>query len=167
MEHATSTRDAVDIIANAPRGMSWLYPVCDANADCVIIEAGKHLPEGEYFNPLQYVNNSDVLALLPDQAFLDAHSSNDIFNQGIYVRSMNWTYPEEYLVFNEALYELAGMPYTRPSGVPLASSSNRLRMRMMTPNAVCIITSSLLSAKPFLILLSFLTMQLSQSTAFR
>lgn len=111
MEYATSTRDAIDIIANAPRGMSWLYPICDANADCVIIEAGKHLPKGEYFNPLQYVNNSDVLALLPDQAFLDAHSSNDIFNQGIYVRSMNWTYPEEYLGFNEALYELAGMPY--------------------------------------------------------
>ena len=30
-DHATSTEEAIEIMANATRGVPWIYPLCDGN----------------------------------------------------------------------------------------------------------------------------------------
>jgi hypothetical protein len=110
MDYAISTDDAVNIVASSQRGVTWLYPICDASS-CVVVEAGKYLPEGESFNPLQYVNSTKVLNALPNKEFYEQYNSNNIFDRGIFARPMNYKYPSEYLDYNEGLYSLANIPY--------------------------------------------------------
>ena len=48
-------------MAEAQRGTPFLYPLCDASGDCVIVESGKYTNEsGAQFNPLQYVTDAKV-----------------------------------------------------------------------------------------------------------
>mmetsp|Transcript_1046 Transcript_1046/g.1706 ORF Transcript_1046/g.1706 Transcript_1046/m.1706 type:complete len:656 (-) Transcript_1046:223-2190(-) len=110
-DQAGNTSHAVELIAETQRGTTWLYPLCDAQGDCRVIEAGKYLPPGQAFDPLQYIDNDDLKAVLPSASFYQKHSSDDIFDRGMYTRPINWVYPAEYLDYNEALYDFAGVSY--------------------------------------------------------
>lgn len=110
-DSAMNTSHAVEIVASAERGTTWLYPICDGEGDCVVIEAGKYLPPGEAFNPLQYVDSKEVRNALPSEEFFQTHSSDDIFDRGMYARPMDWTYPTDFLSYNEGLFALAGVEY--------------------------------------------------------
>lgn len=108
---ALNTSHATAIVAATQRGTTWLYPICDAAGSCATLEAGKYLPAGAAFDPLQYVDSAELKAVLPDAAFFRAHSAEAIFDRGLYARPMDWAFPDEYLAFNEALFEFAGVPY--------------------------------------------------------
>ncbi|CAM9951940.1 unnamed protein product [Ectocarpus fasciculatus] len=111
LDRAVSTAAAIEIIAEAPRGVSWIYPVCDGTGVCVVVEAGPYMDPGEAFNPLQYVNSSKVKAALPSADFYQENPSPCTFDRGIFVRGMDFKYPEQYLSYNEGLYEVAGIQY--------------------------------------------------------
>lgn len=117
LDTAVNTSHAVQLMAAAPRGVTWLYPICDGNGDCVIVEAGQYMEDDESFDPLQYVNNSDVKEALPSQDFYDTHSSQKYFHNGLYARPMDYTYPAEYLDYNKNLYALVDAPYSDSADV--------------------------------------------------
>lgn len=110
-DRALNTPDAVELVASTERGTTWLYPICDMQGDCVTIEAGRYTAPGEPFNPLQFVNSSELRNALPSEEFYATHSSDDIFDRGMYTRPIDWRFPEEYLEFNKGLYDLAGVPF--------------------------------------------------------
>lgn len=80
-DHASSTEAAVDLIASTERGCTWLYCVCDMQGHAAVVEAGKYIPSGEPFDPLQYVNSTELKALLPNEEFLSLYSSDDIYDR--------------------------------------------------------------------------------------
>ncbi len=111
LDYAQNTAEAVEIIASAPRGVTWLYPICDGQGECVVIESGKYTPEGTPFAPLQYVNNSKVLTALPSAEFFVNNPSPCKYDRGIFVRPMDFQYPSQYLDFNEGLFAVGEIPY--------------------------------------------------------
>jgi hypothetical protein len=111
LDNAKSTPGAIEIVASAPRGVTWLYPICDGNGVCVVIEAGKYLKPGESFNPLQYVSSQKVKDALPSAEFYEANPSPCLFDRGIFVRTMDFEYPSQYLDYNAGLYAVGGIAY--------------------------------------------------------
>lgn len=110
VHRAKTTVELVDIVADAGRGCSWLYPACDATGDCVSVESGIHRTDS--FDPLMYVEKWHALrVLLPSDAFIAEHSSESSYRKGMYVRRANYSYPLEYLSFNSDLFRLADVPY--------------------------------------------------------
>lgn len=122
-DHATSTEEAIEIMANATRGVPWIYPLCDGNGDCVIVESGVSMNSYKEFDPRRFLSvlEFNLQKLLPSNEFILAHNSSSHFDRGLFLRTMDYQYPEEYLQFNEALFENAGIPYNGSNWGPLGS----------------------------------------------
>lgn len=108
-ETARSTADAVTIMANARRGCPWLYPLCDNQGKCVMIEGGPYTTNTT-LDPLPYVTDEKLKALLPTRDFLQAHSSDAIFRNGLYIRDSSFS-AAEYYRFNPSLFAHANVSY--------------------------------------------------------
>ena len=116
LEHATDLASAVDYVVDAHRGAAFLYPMCDASGDCAVLESGAWLPTGTPDDPLQYVDRKlKDAGLVPDAAFIKDHPlPPNVFRNGLYVRTMNYTDADlmaPFLKFNQGLFEYAKVPY--------------------------------------------------------
>lgn len=105
--HAKTTREAIELIENAGRGVSWLYQICDATGDCVVIEAGKY--EETPTDPLTYVSFL-VRPFVPKKEFIEKYSPIPS-RKGMYVRDIDYVFPKEFFQFNKRLIEFTGTPY--------------------------------------------------------
>jgi hypothetical protein len=100
IQYGSTANEAVSYIRKAPRSVSWIYIIADGNADkACIIEAGCNKVAADF---LDYPPD-DLKILLPNDEFIKEHSSVP-FEDGIMVRWSNYCYPNEYLQFNENLY---------------------------------------------------------------
>jgi hypothetical protein len=97
IQFGPSAAEAVNVMVNATRGVSWDYIIADGTTDrACIVEAGCS------------TNNPDFLAYvptglkphLPDQTFINSHQSTP-FQNGIMVRWNDYQYPADYLGFNQ------------------------------------------------------------------
>lgn len=123
-DYANSTSDAINIIKQAQRGCSWLYPLCDSTGDCAIVEAlATTNVSAEDYNPLRFIPSTHhgLLRALPNATFIRQHASNDIWINGGYARRANWSYPLDYLKFNPALFALDHYPYNASGFLPTGS----------------------------------------------
>ena len=84
--------------------------MCDASG-CVVIEAGASEPTSELPNPLLKVKNEKVLALLPtiEQLRAEGQGVGMRYDRGIFVRPMDYKYPDALLNFNDALFAHANV----------------------------------------------------------
>lgn len=121
--HADNTTDALELIRTAQRGCPWFYPLCDASGHCVVVEALARMAEGgpADLNPLQYVNRNEkkLKVLLPTADFIRAHAGQGVqWLDGAFVRGTEYSYPIEYLAYNERLLALANMTYNASAFAP-------------------------------------------------
>jgi hypothetical protein len=101
IQFGKSADEAVEIMANAHRGVAWDYIIADGTNDkACIVEAGCSIDEPNFleFPP------DDLKEILPDAVFIKNHQSTE-FRKGLMVRWNGYRYPEEYLKFNEKLWE--------------------------------------------------------------
>jgi hypothetical protein len=106
--HRCGTADeVVERIADAPRGVSWLYPVADRSGRAFVVEAGRRLEPAEpfpYFEciPRQYRRR------LPDRTYI--RRSRERYGtppprHGLVARAADYRYPEGYVAdWNEGLW---------------------------------------------------------------
>lgn len=108
---AKNADEAVDVIADAPRGVSWLYPVADSSGKAGIVEA--HCKIKMTLDQLiKYLLSFPPRRLkkhLPDKNFIKANllkysdKDRELLCKGLMVRWNNYAYPVSYLDFNEGL----------------------------------------------------------------
>lgn len=100
IEQGADAQEAVDVMVDAQRGVSWLYAIADGKNDrSCVVEAGAY---GQALDFLQY---APILmrSFLPDEKFLLAHPGVP-FQNGLMVRWNDYQYPTEYLQFNKGLW---------------------------------------------------------------
>lgn len=100
-QNSGSAHEAVKLIKNINRGVSWNYVVADGKNNCsCIVEAGSTATSDDFisFVAEKYKN------IVPNEAFISVNKSAE-FDKGVMVRWNNYSYPEEYLKFNEKLWE--------------------------------------------------------------
>lgn len=100
-QHARSAGEAVKIIADMHKGVSWNYIIADGKNDrSCVVEAGASGPEPDFtvFPPKEYAK------LLPDKKFIKNHCAQS-FTNGIMVRWNDYEYPQEFISFNPALWD--------------------------------------------------------------
>jgi hypothetical protein len=109
IENGCSCDEAVDIMAQSPRGVSWNYILADGTAQkACVVEAAAATPN---LDPLAYPPDR-LKACLPDRAFLETHPHPAAENKnGLMVRWNSYEYPQAYLDFNCKLFEACGKPY--------------------------------------------------------
>lgn len=117
---ANDTAGALDTIVAAARGCPYLYSVLDAAGAGAIVEAGAYDAGSAVPDTLSYITDPALLALLPDAAFLAAHSAPD-YRHGVYVRPMGYEIDPAFLAFNPGLFARAGMPYNASAFGPAGS----------------------------------------------
>jgi hypothetical protein len=106
-QYAKSAEEAVDKMAELPRGVSWDYIIADGAQDrACIVEAGSSLCSGDFmeFPP------EDISELLPDVQFIESHKSAQMEN-GLMVRWNDYKYPSDYLGYNEGLIKYYNKKY--------------------------------------------------------
>ncbi len=99
-QYSTSAGDAASIMAQLPKGVSWLYIIADGTGRSCIAEAGASWPELEV---TQYPDK-EYITLLPDADFIKSHRSVP-YQNGVMFRWNDYKYPLEYLTFNHQLWE--------------------------------------------------------------
>jgi hypothetical protein len=107
IEHCLTAEEAVTRIAEAPRGVSWIYPIADAGGRAYVVEAGRRLSPNAPFPYFEKVP-ARLRKLLPDLAYIErqraAHGMAAPV-RGICVRPRGYFYPREYLQdWNESLW---------------------------------------------------------------
>jgi hypothetical protein len=111
---AKNADEAVDVIADAPRGVSWLYPVADSSGKAGIVEAHSKINMNldQLIKYLLSFPPDRYKEYLPDKQFiknnlLSSFSERDreLLCKGLMVRWNNYTYPASYLEFNKRLKE--------------------------------------------------------------
>ncbi len=109
IENGCSCDEAVDIMANSRRGVSWNYILADGtNQKACVVEAAATTPD---LDPLAYPSDQ-TKACLPDRAFLEAHPHPAAENRnGLMIRWNGYEYPQAYLDFNCKLFEAFGKLY--------------------------------------------------------
>merc|ERR1711916_193046 len=85
-EMSSTVQEAVDVMAKAQRGVSWLYPMCDHTGECAIVESGQYYANDSDFHPYDLVTDKKLKALLPPAEKLMNDKSNVIIKNGLYVR---------------------------------------------------------------------------------
>ena len=96
-----SLEGAVSVIKNTVRGVSWNYALSDGSSDVACAaEAGA---SWEHTDGLSYPPK-ELLTLLPDRAFLNAHPAFPI-KKGLALRMTGASYPDAYYRFNGGLWE--------------------------------------------------------------
>lgn len=99
LQYGDSAEEAVRIMVETPRGVSWNYIIADGNNDrACVVEAGASDIKGEFTSYPPSTNKQ----LLPDRNFLRFHKSAE-YNKGLMVRWNDYKYPREYLDFNPGL----------------------------------------------------------------
>ena len=100
IEHGQNCDQAVQIMEDAQRGVSWLYILADGtHQKACVVEAGCSTST---LDPLSCPPDR-LKESLPDEDFLRAHPSAE-FRDGLMVRWSDYQYPDAYLGFNEALF---------------------------------------------------------------
>jgi hypothetical protein len=103
IENGNNCEEAVNVMINAQRGVSWIYILADGSMDeSCIVEAGMSTEELDF---LSYVDNWAVKAMektYPQFKDLLENPSASLQN-GLMVRWETYTYPEIYQTFNQAL----------------------------------------------------------------
>lgn len=100
-EFSGSARQAVEIIKTSRRGVSWIYIIADGSSNnACIVEAGDSNSNPDFlsFPP------ETIKYLLPDKSFIDSHKTAE-FQDGIMVRWSDYSYPSDYLEYNNKLWE--------------------------------------------------------------
>ena len=108
IQHCGSVKEAVDTIREAPRGVSWLYPVADAEGQACVVEAGRRLGSNEPFPYFDHVPSyyRGRLPGLPYIRRMRARYGTPAPSNGLVVRSRDYRYPEEYMRdWNEGLWK--------------------------------------------------------------
>lgn len=107
VQYCSSAEEAVERIAQAPRGVSWLYPVADGGGAAYMIEAGRRLSPGErfpYFASVPWYYRRR----LPRRRYIRRmrmRYGTPAPRRGLIARAGDYRYPEDYLPdWNERLY---------------------------------------------------------------
>jgi hypothetical protein len=103
IQESSSAEQAVDLIANAQRGVSWLYPIADGkNNRAAFVEACRTMTE-----PIDYRSYppGEIKGLLPSATEFQKDRN------GIMVRWNGYHYPEVFLKCNRALFRHFKKPY--------------------------------------------------------
>jgi hypothetical protein len=108
VQHNGSVEEAVERIRQAPRGVSWLYPLADAGGHACVVESGRRLAGNEPFPCFDHIP-SFYRARLPGLPYIQriraAHGEPPP-SDGLVVRSRDYCYPEEYIRdWNEGLWK--------------------------------------------------------------
>jgi hypothetical protein len=107
MEHCASAKEAVALIAQAPRGVSWLYPVADAGGGAFVVEAGRKLDRGEPFPYFSHVPRY-YRRRLPSRRFIARMRrihGTPAPHAGQIARSNAYAYPRQFIdAWNEKLW---------------------------------------------------------------
>jgi hypothetical protein len=99
VQHSDSVGSAVERIRDAPRGVSWLYPLADADGQACVVEAGCRLDPQEPFPYFEFVPAywRGLLPGLPYIQRMRAKYGNPAPTRGCVVRGRDYPYPEEYV----------------------------------------------------------------------
>jgi hypothetical protein len=107
-QHCGTVDAAVERIREAPRGVSWLYPLADAAGSACVIEAGLRLGPGEPFPYFDHVP-AYYRGRLPGIAYMSrmrARYGTPAPVNGMLVRGRDYRFPEEYIRdWNEGLWK--------------------------------------------------------------
>ncbi len=109
-DFAESADDAVNIMTEAERGVSWLYLIGDGkNNKAVVLEAGMNSDD---FDPFKYPDQ-DLFkdGLLPSKEFFEQHE-NATPDKGLVARWSTYKYPQPFLDYNKGLFEKYGKTYS-------------------------------------------------------
>ena len=124
IENGATCEQAVEIMEEAQRGVSWLYILADAKSQkACVVEAGAKVDQSDF---LEYASRrlqalladpsyeeqlpDQLMQSLPDPSFLETQARAE-FRKGLMVRWNNYDYPREYLRFNEKLFRLFDKDY--------------------------------------------------------
>jgi len=100
VQYGKSAEDAAKLMAELPRGVSWLYIIADGAGRSCIAEAGASQPEPDF---TAYADE-DFKQLLPDMDFIRSHASVP-FENGVMFRWNDYEYPQDYIGFNYKLWD--------------------------------------------------------------
>jgi hypothetical protein len=107
-QHCDSVDAAVERIREAPRGVSWLYPLADAEGSACVVEAGLRLDPGEpfpYFDHVPAYYRSRLPGIAYMRRMRDRYGTPAPVN-GMLVRGRDYRFPEEYVRdWNEGLWK--------------------------------------------------------------
>jgi len=99
VQHCASAESAVDRIREAPRGVSWLYPVADAAGQACVVEAGRSLGSGEPFPYFDHIPGF-YRRRLPDMPYIGRmrkRYGTPAPVMGLVVRGRDYSFPERFL----------------------------------------------------------------------
>jgi hypothetical protein len=99
IQHCTSAREVVDRVQEAPRGVSWLYPVADRHGEAFAIEAGRKVGAREPFPYFSFIPRA-WRRLLPRRRFIEQmrrRYGTPPPKAGMVARGNGYHYPMEYL----------------------------------------------------------------------
>lgn len=115
IQYGDSAEEAAKVIADAPRGVSWLYPIADGRNDkAAVVEAIQSLNFKNDDRLIRFLRSfppRKYRSVLPKKAtikkILQQYSKEErkMLRQGLMVRWSSYQYPIEYLEFNENLRE--------------------------------------------------------------
>ena len=107
IELAESARAAVDLVLDAPRGVTWIYPIADASGDAFVVEAGMRMGKSEKFPYLRSIPHY-YRRHLPRRRYIERMQGkygNKPPDRGAVVRSAGYSYPTDYITdWNEGLW---------------------------------------------------------------
>lgn len=108
-DFAESAEDAVEIMTEAPRGVSWLYLIGDGKHNkAVVLEAGMNT---DNFDPFEYPDKQLFkTGLLPSKEFYEEHAPDKPV-KGLVARWSTYKYPEVFLTANPALFDKFGKTF--------------------------------------------------------
>lgn len=103
---AKSAKQAVDIMVDVPRGVSWLYFIADGSNDkAVVVEAGM---TAEKLDFPAFANQDFMWAgMLPNKDFLELHE-NQKHRKGLTFRWNDYQYPEAFMKYNADMFNYFG-----------------------------------------------------------
>ncbi|HUI68980.1 MAG TPA: carcinine hydrolase/isopenicillin-N N-acyltransferase family protein [Spirochaetia bacterium] len=106
-QYSGSADEAVGHIADAQRGVCWLYPVADARGKAYAVEAGCKIGPDQPFPYLEYVPRY-LKRLLPKPPFIERMRRlyrTPEPDRGIIARPIDYRYPVKYLKWNRRLWK--------------------------------------------------------------
>jgi hypothetical protein len=107
MDHCPTTEDVVNRMIDAPRGVSWLYPVADGQTDnACIVEAGANIGDNP-FPYFDYITPGFFKDVLPDENYITEMREKyrtPAPQNGLMARWNDYQYPRDYLDFNNKLW---------------------------------------------------------------
>jgi len=114
IQNAATASEAVEMVTEAQRGVSWLYPLADSGGRAGVIEAGMSMDmsQEEWIRYVLRFPNGNYASCLPDADFLRkqigryGEEDRRRLRRGVMVRWSDYRYPREYIDrFNHGLWE--------------------------------------------------------------